>query len=110
MGEATLESVFLGMVDGAEGSDPTPARGGTPRPHASAGPRRGPDVRIPPVLRLVVRNFASNLDPRTVIVRFGQPAVTIVVRGTMFGSIRSSSVTGGAPTRPSSSPAGSPSR
>ncbi len=52
-------------------------------------------MRIPPVLRLVVRNFASNLDPLTVIIRFGQPAVTIVVLGTMFSSIISSSVTGG---------------
>jgi len=47
------------------------------------------------VLRLVVRNFASNLDPLTIIIRFGQPAVTIVVLGTMFSSIVSSSATGG---------------
>ncbi len=53
-------------------------------------------MRWPPVLRLVVRNFASNLDPLTVIIRFGQPAVTIIVLGTMFSSIISSSVTGGA--------------
>ncbi|HKV90586.1 MAG TPA: ABC transporter permease [Thermoplasmata archaeon] len=52
-------------------------------------------MRWPPVLRLVVRNFASNLDPLTVIVRFGQPAITIVVLGTMFSSIVSASVTGG---------------
>jgi ABC-2 type transport system permease protein len=52
-------------------------------------------VRIPPVVRLVIRNFASNLDPLTIIIRFGQPAVTIVVLGTMFSSIISSSVTGG---------------
>jgi ABC-2 type transport system permease protein len=52
-------------------------------------------VKLPPVLRLVVRNFASNLDPLTVIIRFGQPAITIVVLGTMFSSIISSNVTGG---------------
>ena len=52
-------------------------------------------MRLPPVLRLVVRNFASNLDPLTVIVRFGQPAITIVVLGTMFSSLISSSATGG---------------
>jgi ABC-2 type transport system permease protein len=52
-------------------------------------------VRIPPVLRLVVRNFASNLDALTVIIRFGQPAITIVVLGTMFSSIVSADVTGG---------------
>ncbi len=53
-------------------------------------------MRVPPVLRLVIRNFASNLDPLTVVIRFGQPAVTIVVLGTMFSSIISSTVTGGA--------------
>ncbi|MGC2035942.1 MAG: ABC transporter permease [Thermoplasmata archaeon] len=47
------------------------------------------------MFRLVIRNFASNLDPLTVTIRFGQPAVTIVVLGTMFSSIISSSVTGG---------------
>jgi ABC-2 type transport system permease protein len=52
-------------------------------------------VRLPPVLRLVVRNFASNLDLLTVIVRFGQPAITIVVLGTMFSPLISSSATGG---------------
>jgi len=52
-------------------------------------------VRLPPVLRLVARNFASNLDPLTIIIRFGQPAITIVVLGTMFSSIISSNVTGG---------------
>jgi ABC-2 type transport system permease protein len=52
-------------------------------------------VKIPPVLRLVVRNFASNLDPLTVTIRFGQPAVTIIVLGTMFSTIISSDVTGG---------------
>ena len=52
-------------------------------------------MKLPPVLRLVVRNFASNLDPLTVTIRFGQPAVTIIVLGTMFSTIISSSVTGG---------------
>ncbi len=52
-------------------------------------------MKLPPVLRLVVRNFASNLDPLTVVIRFGQPAVTIIVLGTMFSTIISSSVTGG---------------
>lgn len=52
-------------------------------------------MTLPPVLRLVVRNFASNLDPLTVVVRFGQPAVTIVVLGTMFNAIIPASVTGG---------------
>jgi ABC-2 type transport system permease protein len=51
-------------------------------------------VNLPPVLRLVVRNFASNLDPLTVVIRFGQPAVTIVVLGTMFSTIISPQVTG----------------
>ncbi len=52
-------------------------------------------MRLPPVLRLVARNFASNLDPLTIIIRFGQPAITIVVLGTMFSSIISTNVTGG---------------
>ena len=52
-------------------------------------------MKLPPVLRLVVRNFASNLDPLTVTIRFGQPAVTIIVLGTMFSTIVSSAVTGG---------------
>lgn len=52
-------------------------------------------MKLPPVLRLVVRNFASSLDPLTVTIRFGQPAVTIIVLGTMFSTIISSSVTGG---------------
>ncbi|MHB1435620.1 MAG: ABC transporter permease [Thermoplasmata archaeon] len=52
-------------------------------------------MTIPPVLRLVVRNFASNLDPLTVLIRFGQPAITIIVLGTMFSTIISSSATGG---------------
>ena len=52
-------------------------------------------MRFPPVLRLVVRNFASNLDPLTVLVRFGQPALTIVVLGTMFSNLVSTQLTGG---------------
>ncbi len=52
-------------------------------------------MRLPPVLRLVVRNFTSNLDPISITIRFGQPVVTIVVLGTMFSSIISSSVTNG---------------
>jgi ABC-2 type transport system permease protein len=51
-------------------------------------------VKLPPVLRLVVRNFTSNLDAITVLIRFGQPAITIVVLGTMFTTIVSASVTG----------------
>jgi ABC-2 type transport system permease protein len=51
-------------------------------------------VKLPPVLRLVVRNFASNLDLLTIIIRFGQPAVTIIVLGTMFSSLISSAATG----------------
>jgi ABC-2 type transport system permease protein len=47
------------------------------------------------VFRLVVRNFASNLDPLTITIRFGQPAVTIIVLGTMFSTIISTNVTGG---------------
>jgi len=52
-------------------------------------------VRLPPILRLVVRNFASNLDPLTVIIRFGQPAITIIVLGTMFSTLISTKATGG---------------
>ncbi|MGI0054616.1 MAG: ABC transporter permease [Thermoplasmata archaeon] len=52
-------------------------------------------MRLPPVLRLVVRNFTSNLDAITIIIRFGQPAITIVVLGTMFSGIISSQATGG---------------
>jgi len=52
-------------------------------------------VKLPPVFRLVVRNFSSNLDAITVLIRFGQPAITIVVLGTMFTTIVSSNVTGG---------------
>lgn len=53
-------------------------------------------MNLPPVLRLVVRNFASNLDPLTVVIRFGQPAITIVVLGTMFSQIVAPGATGGA--------------
>lgn len=52
-------------------------------------------LALPPVLRLVVRNFASNFDPFSVVVRFGQPAMTIVVLGTMFSTIVHSSSLGG---------------
>lgn len=52
-------------------------------------------MKLPPVLRLVVRNFTSNLDPLSILIRFGQPAITIVVLGTMFSTIVSSDVTGG---------------
>lgn len=52
-------------------------------------------MTLPPILRLVVRNFVSNFDPISVVVRFGQPAVTIVVLGTMFSSIVPASQTGG---------------
>jgi len=52
-------------------------------------------VSLPPVTRLIVRNFASNLDITTVLIRFGQPAITIIVLGTMFSTIVSSTVTGG---------------
>ncbi len=52
-------------------------------------------MRLPPVIRLVVRNFTSNLDPISITIRFGQPVITIVVLGTMFSSIISSNVTGG---------------
>ena len=44
-------------------------------------------MRLPPVLRLLVRNFESNLDVITLIVMFGQPAFLIVVLGTMFTPI-----------------------
>ncbi|MEM0129450.1 MAG: ABC transporter permease [Thermoplasmata archaeon] len=52
-------------------------------------------MSFPPVLRLVVRNFASNLDPLTVLIRFGQPAITILVLGTMFTALIPSTLTGG---------------
>lgn len=50
-------------------------------------------MRMPPVLRLVIRNFVSNLDPLSVIIRFGQPVTTIIVLGTMFSGIVQQSVT-----------------
>jgi ABC-2 type transport system permease protein len=52
-------------------------------------------VKLPPIFRLVVRNFSSNLDAITIIIRFGQPAITIIVLGTMFSTIVSTDVTGG---------------
>lgn len=42
---------------------------------------------VPPVLRLVVRNFRASLDPITLLVMFGQPAFLIVILGTMFNQI-----------------------
>jgi len=44
-------------------------------------------VRVPPVVRLVVRNFAATLDPITLLVMFGQPAFLIVILGTMFDQL-----------------------
>jgi ABC-2 type transport system permease protein len=44
-------------------------------------------VTFPPVLRLVLRNFAANLDPITLLVMFGQPAFLIVILGTMFNQL-----------------------
>lgn len=44
-------------------------------------------MKIPPVLRLVVRNFEANLDPITLLVMFGQPAFLIVILGTMFNQL-----------------------
>jgi ABC-2 type transport system permease protein len=44
-------------------------------------------VNLPPVLRLVVRNFAATLDPITLLVMFGQPAFLIVILGTMFDQL-----------------------
>ncbi len=52
-------------------------------------------MTLPPVVRLVVRNFASNLDPLTVIIRFGQPAITIIVLGTVFTNLIPSTATNG---------------
>ncbi len=42
---------------------------------------------IPPVLRLVVRNFRASLDSITLLVMFGQPAFLIVILGTMFNQL-----------------------
>ncbi|HTW77782.1 MAG TPA: ABC transporter permease [Thermoplasmata archaeon] len=44
-------------------------------------------MKIPPVVRLVVRNFAATLDPITLLVMFGQPAFLIVILGTMFNQL-----------------------
>jgi ABC-2 type transport system permease protein len=44
-------------------------------------------VSVPPVLRLVVRNFRASLDSITLLVMFGQPAFLIVILGTMFNQL-----------------------
>jgi ABC-2 type transport system permease protein len=44
-------------------------------------------TRVPPVLRLVVRNFRASLDSITLLVMFGQPAFLIVILGTMFNQL-----------------------
>ncbi|MCI4335765.1 MAG: ABC transporter permease [Thermoplasmata archaeon] len=44
-------------------------------------------MRLPPVVRLVVRNFRSSIDPITLLVMFGQPAFLIVILGTMFNQL-----------------------
>ena len=44
-------------------------------------------MKLPPVVRLVVRNFAANLDPITLLVMFGQPAFLIAILGTMFNQL-----------------------
>ena len=44
-------------------------------------------MRLPPVLRLVARNFRSSIDPITLLVMFGQPAFLIVILGTMFNQL-----------------------
>ncbi len=44
-------------------------------------------MNLPPVLRLVVRNFRASLDPITLLVMFGQPAFLIVILGTMFNQL-----------------------
>jgi ABC-2 type transport system permease protein len=51
-------------------------------------------TRVPPVVRLVVRNFRSSLDPITLLVMFGQPAFLIVILGTMFNHLVPSSAVG----------------
>lgn len=51
-------------------------------------------MRLPPVVRLVVRNFESNLDSITLLVMFGQPAFLIVVLGTMFNHLVPGSAVG----------------
>ncbi len=55
-------------------------------------------MKLPPVLRLLVRNFESNLDLITLLVMFGQPAFLIVILGTMFNPIVTSSSTSGSYT------------
>lgn len=44
-------------------------------------------MTLPPVLRLVVRNFRASIDPITLLVMFGQPAFLIVILGTMFSQL-----------------------
>jgi ABC-2 type transport system permease protein len=44
-------------------------------------------VNLPPVVRLVVRNFRASIDPITLLVMFGQPAFLIVILGTMFNQL-----------------------
>jgi ABC-2 type transport system permease protein len=44
-------------------------------------------VTLPPVLRLVARNFRASIDPITLLVMFGQPAFLIVILGTMFNGL-----------------------
>ena len=44
-------------------------------------------MNLPPVVRLVARNFAATLDPITLLVMFGQPAFLIVILGTMFDQL-----------------------
>lgn len=44
-------------------------------------------MKLPPVVRLIVRNFEANLDPITLLVMFGQPAFLIVILGTMFSAL-----------------------
>ncbi len=44
-------------------------------------------MRLPPVFRLVVRNFRASIDLITLLVMFGQPAFLIVILGTMFNQL-----------------------
>ncbi len=44
-------------------------------------------MKLPPVVRLVARNFVATLDPITLLVMFGQPAFLIVILGTMFNQL-----------------------
>lgn len=50
-------------------------------------------MRLPGLLRLIVRNFASNVDPAAMMIRFGQPAFLVVILGTMFSGLVSPSAT-----------------